>query len=101
MKKFVLAAAFAVSTFALAGVASADVGAGLIGNTVTLTGPDGAVTGDHNPNGSQRNIAGIYNKRGTILGMMPHPEDAVDSLLGGIGGKPLFDGLTGALGTAA
>ena len=68
---------------------------------VRYCGPDGAVTGDHNPNGSQRNIAGIYNKRGTILGMMPHPEDAVDSLLGGIGGKSLFDGLTGALGTAA
>ena len=68
---------------------------------VRYCGPDGDVTGDHNPNGSQRNIAGIYNKRGTILGMMPHPEDAVDSLLGGIGGKPLFDGLTGALGTAA
>ena len=64
-------------------------------------GLDGAVTEDHNPNGSQRNIAGIYNKRGTILGMMPHPEDAVEALLGGIGGKPLFDGLTGALGTAA
>ena len=64
-------------------------------------GPDGAVTRCHNPNGSQRNIAGIYNKRGNILGMMPHPEDAVDVLLGGIGGKPLFDGLAGALGTTA
>ena len=62
-------------------------------------GPDGAVTEDQNPNGSQRNIAGIYNKRGTILGMMPHPEDAVDALLGGIGGKMLFDSLAGALGT--
>ena len=64
-------------------------------------GPDGAVTSYHNPNGSQRNIAGIYNKRGNILGMMPHPEDAVDELLGGIGGKPVFDGLAGALGSAA
>ena len=68
---------------------------------VRYCGPDGAVTRYHNPNGSQRNIAGIYNKRGNILGMMPHPEDAIDKLLGGIGGKPLFDGLAGALGTTA
>ena len=64
-------------------------------------GPDGEMTPKHNPNGSQRNIAGIYNKSGTILGMMPHPEDAVESLVGGLGGKPLFDGLTGALGDVA
>ena len=68
---------------------------------VRYCGPDGAVTRYHNPNGSQRNIAGIYNKRGNILGMMPHPEDAIDKLLGGIGGKPLFDGLAGALGMTA
>ena len=68
---------------------------------VRYCGPDGAVTRYHNPNGSQRNIAGIYNKRGNILGMMPHPEDAIDELLGGIGGKPLFDGLAGALGPTA
>lgn len=64
-------------------------------------GPDGEMTPKHNPNGSQRNIAGIYNKSGTILGMMPHPEDAVESLVGGLGGKPLFDGLTGVLGDVA
>ena len=64
-------------------------------------GPDGEVSAAHNPNGSQRQIAGIYNKRGTILGMMPHPENAVDALVGGLGGKPLFDGLAGGLGAAA
>jgi len=61
-------------------------------------GSDGDVNPKHNPNGSQRNIAGIFNKRGNILGMMPHPEDAVESLLGGLGGKPLFEGLSSALG---
>ncbi|MBO34564.1 MAG: phosphoribosylformylglycinamidine synthase I [Rhodospirillaceae bacterium] len=56
-------------------------------------GPDGQVEDAYNINGSRHNIAGIYNKRGTILGMMPHPEDAVENLVGGLGGKPMFDGL--------
>lgn len=43
MKKLVLAAAFAVSSLALAGAAHANVGAGLVGNTVTLTGPSGVM----------------------------------------------------------
>lgn len=68
---------------------------------VRYCGSDGAVDDANNPNGSQRNIAGIYNKSGTILGMMPHPENAVETLVGGLGGKPLFDGLVGALGEAA
>ena len=58
MKKFVLAAAFAVSTFALAGVASANVGAGLVGNTVTLTGPDGAVTKIYYPDATSIVVQG-------------------------------------------
>ena len=61
-------------------------------------GSDGDVNPKHNPNGSRRNIAAIFNKRGNILGMMPHPEDAVESYLGGLGGKPLFEGLSSALG---
>ena len=64
-------------------------------------GPDGTIAEEHNPNGSQRNIAGIYNERGNILGMMPHPEDAVDALLGGLGGKALFDGLADTLNISA
>ena len=60
-------------------------------------GPDGAVDDANNINGSRNNIAGIYNKRGTILGMMPHPENAVERLLGGLGGKPMFDGLVAGL----
>ncbi len=60
-------------------------------------GPDGTVDAVNNINGSRNNIAGIYNKRGTILGMMPHPEDAVEERLGGLGGKPMFDGLVAGL----
>ncbi|WHX40903.1 phosphoribosylformylglycinamidine synthase subunit PurQ [Mesobacillus sp. AQ2] len=43
-----------------------------------------------NPNGSLGNIAGIINERGNVLGMMPHPERAVDELLGGADGLKLF-----------
>ena len=43
-----------------------------------------------NPNGSLENIAGIINERGNVLGMMPHPERAVDELLGGADGLMLF-----------
>jgi phosphoribosylformylglycinamidine synthase I len=46
-----------------------------------------------NPNGSQRDIAGIYDATGRILGLMPHPERLADPLLGGIDGKPMFDSL--------
>jgi phosphoribosylformylglycinamidine synthase len=50
-----------------------------------------------NPNGSQRNIAGILNPDRTILGLMPHPERVVDPVLGRPDGRPMFDGLIGAL----
>ena len=43
----------------------------------------GAVTAAANPNGSERNIAGIVNERGNVLGMMPHPERACEGLMGG------------------
>lgn len=43
-----------------------------------------------NPNGSVEAIAGITNKAGNVLGMMPHPERAVEDLLGGSDGKKLF-----------
>ncbi len=48
--------------------------------------PDGRVTAGSNPNGSLRNIAGIVNARGNVLGMMPHPERACEPLLGGADG---------------
>jgi phosphoribosylformylglycinamidine synthase I len=45
--------------------------------------PEGLVTPEANPNGSLRNIAGIINGRGNVLGMMPHPERASEDLMGG------------------
>ncbi|MDG6094468.1 phosphoribosylformylglycinamidine synthase subunit PurQ [Acetobacter sp. AN02] len=50
-----------------------------------------------NPNGSQRAIAGILSENGRVCGMMPHPEDLVDPLMGGVDGRPLFEGLMEAL----
>lgn len=50
-----------------------------------------------NPNGSARNIAGICNAKGNVLGMMPHPERAVDALTGETGGLPFFKSLAGAM----
>jgi len=44
--------------------------------------PAGSVTDEANPNGSLNNIAGIINDRGNIAGMMPHPERAVEDILG-------------------
>jgi phosphoribosylformylglycinamidine synthase I len=44
-------------------------------------------------NGSSRNIAGIINEAGNVLGMMPHPERAIDKKHGGTDGLPLFESL--------
>ena len=55
--------------------------------------PDGQPTPAANPNGSARNIAGILSPNLRILGVMPHPEDLVDPLLGGIDGLPLFQSI--------
>lgn len=53
----------------------------------------GTPTSASNPNGSSRNIAGIVNKSGNVLGMMPHPERAVESLLGGDDGIYIFESI--------
>ncbi len=60
--------------------------------------PEGDLTDDANANGSARNIAGIFNETKTVLGLMPHPEDATDPLLGRTDGQGLFKGLVEALG---
>ncbi len=61
----------------------------------------GNVTPEANPNGSQRNIAGICDERRRVLGLMPHPENASDPLLGPTGGRKLFESLAESLvGTA-
>ena len=46
----------------------------------------GEVNDEANPNGAESNIAGVINKAGNVLGMMPHPERATKELLGGIDG---------------
>ncbi len=51
---------------------------------------EGEVTPDANPNGSARNIAGIVNSRGNVLGMMPHPERCCEELMGGVDGAVIF-----------
>ena len=53
----------------------------------------GKVVAAANPNGSMRGIAGIVNDRGNVLGMMPHPERAVDPLLGSADGRGVFESL--------
>jgi phosphoribosylformylglycinamidine synthase I len=60
-------------------------------------GPSGEVSEEENFNGSARAIAGIFNQTRTVLGLMPHPENATDPLLGGTDGKAFFDGLMSAL----
>lgn len=50
-------------------------------------------TYEENPNGSLVDIAGITNERGNVLGMMPHPERAVDELLGSADGLKLFQSI--------
>ena len=53
----------------------------------------GEVDDEHNPNGAANAIAGLRNERGNVVGLMPHPEHAVDSDTGPTGGQPLFHSL--------
>lgn len=53
----------------------------------------GNVSKESNPNGSINNIAGIINKDGNVLGMMPHPERAVEPILGSVDGLKFFESL--------
>lgn len=56
---------------------------------------DGEVLSEANPNGAVNNIAGITNRGGNVAGMMPHPERALDPLLGNIDGRLVFNALYG------
>lgn len=58
---------------------------------------NGEVTESANPNGSINNIAGIINREGNILGMMPHPERVCEPLIGGIDGQYIFKSLINAV----
>ena len=64
------------------------------GQVVFRYAPDALeATEAYNPNGSMRDIAGIVNGAGNVLGLMPHPERAVDPLLGSTDGLPLFESI--------
>jgi phosphoribosylformylglycinamidine synthase len=60
-------------------------------------GAAGGLSDEDNFNGSARAIAGIFNETRTVLGLMPHPENATDPQLGGTDGSAFFDGIVGAL----
>ena len=62
---------------------------------------DGKATDAANPNGSVRNIAGIINEYGNVLGMMPHPERAMEELLGSTDGIVVFTSLAASLSAVA
>ncbi|MFQ5500069.1 MAG: phosphoribosylformylglycinamidine synthase subunit PurQ, partial [Candidatus Zixiibacteriota bacterium] len=57
----------------------------------------GNATPDANPNGSVGNIAGITNREGNVLGMMPHPERAVESILGSVDGLKILESVRTSL----
>ena len=59
--------------------------------------PLGNVAAETNLNGSVANIAGIYNARKTVLGLMPHPENATDPICGGMDGYGLFESIAESL----
>jgi phosphoribosylformylglycinamidine synthase subunit PurQ / glutaminase len=60
----------------------------------------GETTSDGNPNGSLNNIAGICNRRGNVMGMMPHPERAADAMLGNTQGLRLFESVLESMAVA-
>ena len=59
----------------------------------------GAVQESANPNGAVANVAGIRNERGNVMGLMPHPEHAVEASIGGTDGLAILGSLVDALGT--
>jgi phosphoribosylformylglycinamidine synthase subunit PurQ / glutaminase len=56
-------------------------------------GDDGTLGDEHNPNGASNAIAGLRNEAGNVVGLMPHPEHAVDPDVGATGGQPMFASL--------
>jgi phosphoribosylformylglycinamidine synthase len=56
----------------------------------------GRLGGAANPNGSIHDIAGVYSERFNVLGLMPHPENLIDPLVGGIDGRGMFARLMAA-----
>jgi phosphoribosylformylglycinamidine synthase I len=63
--------------------------------------PDGSIDASWNINGATNSIAGIVNGKGNVLGMMPHPENHVEGVIGSTDGRGLFAGLAAQFGKAA
>ncbi len=61
--------------------------------------PQGEISEEFNPNGSLHNIAGLINKEGNVLGMMPHPERSCEPLLGNTDGSFIFESIQKSLTT--
>ncbi len=61
-------------------------------------GPNGEISDEYNPNGSRGNVAGIVNKAGNVLGMMPHPERASEAIMHSTCGYNFFAGIKAFLG---
>lgn len=68
-------------------------GSGAAGGKTVLRycGEDGTAAAEANPSGAEDDIAGIADRRGNVLGMMPHPERSVESLLGSRDGVRMFE----------
>ena len=64
---------------------------------ITYCNDKGAENDENNPNGSIKNIAGIFNKNKNVLGMMPHPERMIDKYLSGEDGSLFFENVLGNL----
>ena len=62
---------------------------------VTYCDEKGAETDENNPNGAVKNLAGIFNEKKNVLGMMPHPERMIDKYLAGEDGSLFFENLLG------
>jgi phosphoribosylformylglycinamidine synthase len=63
--------------------------------------PDGSLDASWNLNGATNAIAGLVNDKGNVLGMMPHPENHVENVIGSTDGRGLFAGLAAQFGKAA
>ncbi len=61
------------------------------------TDPEGRLNDEWNPNGSVNAIAGVCNDARNVVGLMPHPERACETLLGGVDGRVIFDSVIGSL----
>jgi phosphoribosylformylglycinamidine synthase I len=60
---------------------------------------NGSLTAETNPNGSTQAIAGIANSRGNVAGLMPHPERAIEDILGSADGRVLFESFAASIST--